>query len=207
MRQWRMLCNRWRCFFKPICWIWPLLKDFEHPTSSANNVTMGKIHIKSVINKTRPSDYLGKTAYKSYPILPTNQTSMRLLENESNVRHHYYGNWWNCWWHWKSALPWSDQATEGRFGCWTNSGDTFNPHPYLSAANTNSKTNSSTLKGISKQVSEPTSGLPDHPLSKNWEKLALFWCWKRSSHTKLIDAHTIYDVPISNIKENWIELY
>ena len=59
-----------------------LRKILNTPTSSANNVTKGKIY-QTVINKERAGDYLGKTVQVIPHITDEIKRRMRLLENES----------------------------------------------------------------------------------------------------------------------------
>lgn len=174
------------------------------PTSSANNVTTGKIY-QTVINKERAGDYLGKTVQVIPHITDEIKRRMRLLENESNydiIITEIGGTVGDI-----ESLPYLEAIRQLRRDLGTE--QTLVVHltliPYLSAAKElKTKPTQHSVKELLQTGIQPDILVcrTEHPISKEIrEKLALFCNVEKEAVIEAIDAHTIYDVPILMLKE------
>lgn len=174
------------------------------PTSSANNVTTGKIY-QTVINKERAGDYLGKTVQVIPHITDEIKRRMRLLENESNydiIITEIGGTVGDI-----ESLPYLEAIRQLRRDLGAE--QTLVVHltliPYLSAAKElKTKPTQHSVKELLQTGIQPDILVcrTEHALSKEIrEKLALFCNVEKEAVIEAIDAHTIYDVPILMLKE------
>ncbi len=174
------------------------------PTSSANNVTTGKIY-QTVINKERAGDYLGKTVQVIPHITDEIKRRMRLLENESNydiIITEIGGTVGDI-----ESLPYLEAIRQLRRDL--GGEQTLVVHltliPYLSAAKElKTKPTQHSVKELLQTGIQPDILVcrTEHALSKEIrEKLALFCNVEKEAVIEAIDAHTIYDVPILMLKE------
>jgi CTP synthase len=174
------------------------------PTSSANNVTTGKIY-QTVINKERAGDYLGKTVQVIPHITDEIKRRMRLLENESNydiIITEIGGTVGDI-----ESLPYLEAIRQLRRDLGTE--QTLVVHltliPYLSAAKElKTKPTQHSVKELLQTGIQPDILVcrTEHAISKEIrEKLALFCNVEKEAVIEAIDAHTIYDVPILMLKE------
>ncbi|MBK8700307.1 MAG: CTP synthase [Saprospiraceae bacterium] len=174
------------------------------PTSSANNVTTGKIY-QTVINKERAGDYLGKTVQVIPHITDEIKRRMRLLEKEANyeiIITEIGGTVGDI-----ESLPYLEAIRQIRRDL--GSDHTLVIHltliPYLSAAKElKTKPTQHSVKELLQTGIQPDILVcrTEHSLSKEIrEKLALFCNVEKEAVIEAIDAHTIYDVPILMLKE------
>lgn len=174
------------------------------PTSSANNVTTGKIY-QTVINKERAGDYLGKTVQVIPHITDEIKRRMRLLENEANydvIITEIGGTVGDI-----ESLPYLESIRQLRRDL--GGENTLVVHltliPYLSAAKElKTKPTQHSVKELLQTGIQPDILVcrTEHSLTKEIrEKLALFCNVEKEAVIEAIDAPTIYDVPILMLKE------
>jgi CTP synthase len=174
------------------------------PTSSANNVTTGKIY-QTVINKERAGDFLGKTVQVIPHITDEIKRRMRLLESESNydiIITEIGGTVGDI-----ESLPYLESIRQIRREL--GEGNSAVIHltliPYLSAAKElKTKPTQHSVKELLQTGIQPDVLVcrTEHSLNKELrEKLALFCNVERDAVIEAMDAETIYDVPILMLKE------
>lgn len=174
------------------------------PTSSANNVTTGKIY-QTVINKERAGDFLGKTVQVIPHITDEIKRRMRLLEAQSNydiIITEIGGTVGDI-----ESLPYLEAIRQIRreLGEGKSAVIHLTLIPYLSAAKElKTKPTQHSVKELLQTGIQPDVLVcrTEHPLNKELrEKLALFCNVEREAVIEAMDAETIYDVPILMLKE------
>lgn len=174
------------------------------PTSSANNVTTGRIY-QTVINKERAGDFLGKTVQVVPHITDEIKRRIRLLENESNydiIITEIGGTVGDI-----ESLPYLEAIRQIRRDLGNDNSLVIHLTliPYLSAAKElKTKPTQHSVKELLQTGIQPDILVcrTEHPLGKDLrEKLALFCNVEKEAVIEAIDAETIYDVPILMLKE------
>jgi CTP synthase len=174
------------------------------PTSSANNVTTGKIY-QTVINKEREGAYLGKTVQVIPHITDEIKKRMSLLENEEDydvIITEIGGTVGDI-----ESLPYMEAIRQFRRD--KGPENTLVLHltliPYLNAAKElKTKPTQHSVKELLMTGIQPDVLIcrTEHPLPKEIrEKLALFCNVETSAVIEALDAETIYDVPLLMLKE------
>lgn len=174
------------------------------PTSSANNVTTGRIY-QTVINKEREGAYLGKTVQVIPHITDEIKRRMRLLEQESAyeiIITEIGGTVGDI-----ESLPYLEAIRQIRRELGNEK--TLVIHltliPYLSAAKElKTKPTQHSVKELLQTGIQPDILVcrTEHHISKEIrEKLALFCNVDKEAVIEAMDADTIYDVPILMLKE------
>ena len=174
------------------------------PTSSANNVTTGRIY-QTVINKERAGDYLGKTVQVIPHITDEIKRRMRLLDNDSShelIITEIGGTVGDI-----ESLPYLEAIRQLRRDLGADNSLVIHLTliPYLSAAKElKTKPTQHSVKELLQTGIQPDILVcrTEHSLSKEIrEKLALFCNVEKEAVIEAIDAPTIYDVPILMLKE------
>jgi CTP synthase len=174
------------------------------PTSSANNVTTGRIY-QTVINKEREGAYLGKTVQVIPHITDEIKRRMRLLEQESAyeiIITEIGGTVGDI-----ESLPYLEAIRQIRRELGNEKSLVIHLTliPYLSAAKElKTKPTQHSVKELLQTGIQPDILVcrTEHPISKEIrEKLALFCNVDKEAVIEAMDADTIYDVPILMLKE------
>ncbi len=174
------------------------------PTSSANNVTTGKIY-QTVINKERAGAYLGKTVQVIPHITDEIKRRFTLLEEEQPydvIITEIGGTVGDI-----ESLPYMEAIRQFRRE--KGAENTLVLHltliPYLNAAKElKTKPTQHSVKELLMTGIQPDVLIcrTEHPLPKEIrEKLALFCNVETGAVIEAIDADTIYDVPLLMLKE------
>lgn len=174
------------------------------PTSSANNVTTGRIY-QTVINKERAGDYLGKTVQVIPHITDEIKRRMRLLDSDGShelIITEIGGTVGDI-----ESLPYLEAIRQLRRDLGADNSLVIHLTliPYLSAAKElKTKPTQHSVKELLQTGIQPDILVcrTEHSLSKEIrEKLALFCNVEKEAVIEAIDAPTIYDVPILMLKE------
>jgi len=174
------------------------------PTSQANNVTTGRIY-KTVIEKERRGDYLGKTVQVVPHITDEIKRRARLLlDNGENdiVITELGGTVGDI-----ESLPYIEALRQLRNEMGTNNAIVVHLTlvPYLSAAKElKTKPTQHSVKELSKNGVQPDILVcrTEHHLTEEIRsKIGLFCNVEQSAVIEAIDAETIYDVPLTMLKE------
>ena len=174
------------------------------PTSSANNVTTGRIY-QTVINKERAGDYLGKTVQVIPHITDEIKRRMRLLDSDGShelIITEIGGTVGDI-----ESLPYLEAIRQLRRDLGADNSLVIHLTliPYLSAAKElKTKPTQHSVKELLQTGIQPDILVcrTEHSLSKEIrEKLALFCNVENEAVIEAIDAPTIYDVPILMLKE------
>jgi CTP synthase len=174
------------------------------PTSSANNVTTGRIY-QTVINKEREGAYLGKTVQVIPHITDEIKRRMRLLEQESAyeiIITEIGGTVGDI-----EGLPYLEAIRQIRRELGNEKSLVIHLTliPYLSAAKElKTKPTQHSVKELLQTGIQPDILVcrTEHHISKEIrEKLALFCNVDKEAVIEAMDADTIYDVPILMLKE------
>jgi CTP synthase len=174
------------------------------PTSSANNVTTGRIY-QTVINKERAGDYLGKTVQVIPHITDEIKRRIRLLENEQAyeiIITEIGGTVGDI-----ESLPYLEAIRQLRRDLGPDNSLVIHLTliPYLSAAKElKTKPTQHSVKELLQTGIQPDILVcrTEHPLGKDLrEKLALFCNVDKEAVIEAIDVDTIYDVPLVMLKE------
>ncbi len=174
------------------------------PTSSANNVTTGRIY-QTVINQERQGVYLGKTVQVIPHITDEIKRRIRLLEEESAyeiIITEIGGTVGDI-----ESLPYLEAIRQIRRELGNDNSLVIHLTliPYLSAAKElKTKPTQHSVKELLQTGIQPDILVcrTEHPISKEIrEKLALFCNVDKEAVIEAMDADTIYDVPILMLKE------
>lgn len=174
------------------------------PTSSANNVTTGRIY-QTVINKERAGDYLGKTVQVIPHITDEIKRRFQLLKEEKDydiIITEIGGTVGDI-----ESLPYLEAIRQFRRE--QGGQNVIVVHltliPYLSAAKElKTKPTQHSVKELLQTGIQPDVLVcrTEHTITKEIkEKLALFCNVEKSAVIESIDAATIYDVPLLMLKE------
>lgn len=174
------------------------------PTSSANNVTTGKIY-QTVINKEREGAYLGKTVQVIPHITDEIKRRMLLLEKDNNydiIITEIGGTVGDI-----ESLPYLEAIRQLKREMGSENALVLHLTliPYLKAAQElKTKPTQHSVKDLLQTGIQPDLLIcrTEYALTKDIrEKLALFCNVEKEAVIEAIDAETIYDVPLLMLKE------